>query len=68
MDTPHISAAMNPLLLQGYAEAVRSACIEAALSGYERALISGLCQEGAFEAAISAVRMVDLDSLSIKNL
>ena len=45
------------------AERVRSACIEAALEGYERASISGLCREGAWEAAISAMRMVDLQAV-----
>jgi hypothetical protein len=42
------------------AEAVREACVRAALEGYERAAMSGLCAEGAWEAAISAIRMVDL--------
>lgn len=45
------------------AERVRSACIDAALAGYENAAISGLCREGAWEAAISAMRMVDLAAL-----
>lgn len=42
------------------AEIVRQACIDAAIQGYERARISGLCNEGAWEAAVSAVRMLDL--------
>lgn len=42
------------------AAAVQAACIEAALAGYERAAVSGLCHEGAWEAAISAMRMVEL--------
>ena len=42
------------------AEAVRAACIEAAVNGYENAAMSGLCAEGAFEAAVSAMRMLDL--------
>ncbi len=58
-------------LVNDCAQAVRAACIEAAIAGYERAAIagyeraaiSGLCREGAFEAAISAIRMVDLDKL-----
>jgi hypothetical protein len=29
--------------------AVRNACVQAALDGYERAQIAGLCQEGAWE-------------------
>jgi hypothetical protein len=45
------------------AEAVREACVRAALEGYERAAMSGLCAEGAWEAAISAIRMVDLRSV-----
>lgn len=49
---------------QELAEAVRAACIRAAVDGYENASISGLCGEGAFEAAISAVRMLDLESIA----
>lgn len=45
------------------AEAVREACVAAAQQGYENASISGLCEEGALEAAISAIRMVDLDAV-----
>ena len=46
------------------AEAVRAACIQAAVSGYENAAMSGLCAEGAFEAAVSAIRMLDLKALT----
>lgn len=49
---------------QKFAEAVRAACIEAAVNGYENASISGLCAEGAFEAAISAIRMLNLRKLA----
>ena len=45
------------------AEAVREACIAAALAGYEDAGMSGLCHEGRWECAISAMRIVDLDAL-----
>ena len=45
------------------AETVRSACIAAALKGYESAAISGLCQEGAWEAAVGAMRMLDVEKL-----
>nr|WP_216821357.1 hypothetical protein [Marinobacterium profundum] len=45
------------------ARAVQEAAILAALQGYENAAISGLCHEGAWEAAISAIRMMDLDAL-----
>jgi hypothetical protein len=42
------------------AEAVREACVRAAIEGYDNAAISGLCHEGAVEASVSAIRMVDL--------
>lgn len=48
---------MDPLQL---AAAVRSACVSAALDGYERAQIAGLCQEDAWECAIDAIRIIDL--------
>ncbi len=45
------------------AAAVRNACVLAALDGYERAQIAGLCRQGAWEAAIDAMRTVDLGVL-----
>lgn len=45
------------------AEIVRDACIRAVLDGYQQAAMSGLCHEGAFEAAVDAVRMLDLAAL-----
>lgn len=45
------------------AAAVRAACIQAALDGYERAQIAGLCQEGAWECAVDAMRMIDLKAI-----
>jgi hypothetical protein len=38
------------------AEAVRAACVRAALEGYESARMDGLCDEGALEVALDAVR------------
>jgi hypothetical protein len=46
------------------AQAVRTACIEAALAAYEDAGISGLCAEGRWEAAISALQSLDLNALA----
>ena len=46
-----------------FAEKIRAACIQAALDGYQNAAISGLCAEGAFEAAISAIRMLDVNAI-----
>ncbi len=51
-NTPHMLAAL-----------VRTACVQAALSGYERAQMDGLCHEGAWECAIEAIRALDLEEL-----
>lgn len=45
------------------AEAIRAACVDAALSAYEEAGIRGLCHEGRWEYAIQAIRGLDLDDL-----
>ncbi|MGE5603006.1 MAG: acetyltransferase [Nitrososphaerales archaeon] len=44
-------------------EAVRAACVRAALDAYERASIDGLCEEGALEVAMDAVRGLDVRRL-----
>lgn len=46
------------------AERVRTACIRTALEGYEAAAISGLCKDGAWEAAVDAMRMLDVAALA----
>lgn len=53
-------AAHDPLQLAG---AIRDACVQAALDGYEQAQIAGLCHEGAWECAVDAMRRVDLDAI-----
>ena len=45
------------------AEAVKAACIQAALSGFEEAGVSGLCHEGALEYALDAIRMLDVETV-----
>ena len=45
------------------AEAVRAACLRAALEAYEDAGIRGLCGEGRWELAVQAIRTLDLGSL-----
>jgi hypothetical protein len=45
------------------AEAVRAACVAAALHAYEDAGLSGLCAEGRFDCAVDAMRALDLDGL-----
>jgi len=45
------------------AEAVRKACLKAALEAYEQAAISGLCGEGAWECAVGAIRSLNLEPI-----
>ncbi|MCU7865611.1 MAG: acetyltransferase [Candidatus Thiodiazotropha sp. (ex Lucinoma borealis)] len=48
---------------QRIAQVIKDACIKAALEGYEYAAMSGLCHEGAWEAAISAIEMLDVETI-----
>ncbi|MCB1802695.1 MAG: acetyltransferase [Gammaproteobacteria bacterium] len=48
------------------ADAVRDACVEAALNAYEDAGISGLCAEGRWEIAIQTMRRLDVHALVVK--
>jgi hypothetical protein len=48
----------------GIAEAIRRALIDAAEAAYEDAGMQSLCAAGRWEAAISAMRRVDLDAVS----
>ncbi len=48
------------------AEAVRDACLQAALDGYERAGMSGLCEEGRWEMVIDSIRSLDVDAVLAK--
>jgi len=45
------------------AEAVRVACVATAQESYERAAADGLCDEGAWEAAIDAMRSLDIAAI-----
>lgn len=44
-------------------ETVRTACLDAALAAYEDAGIRGLCVEGRWEAALAAIRHLDLSDV-----
>ena len=46
------------------AERIRNALLEAALRAHEDAGIQGLCAEGRWEAALDAMRSVDLEPLA----
>ena len=41
-------------------ESVRAACLASAIRAYEDAGIRGLCADGRWEAALAAVRQLDL--------
>jgi len=45
------------------AEAVRAACLEAAIEAYENAGVSGLCEEGRWECARQAIKELDVEKL-----
>ena len=49
--------------IQKVIEDFRNFFIEAAIEKYEDASIAGLCAEGAWEAAIDAVRNLDLNQI-----
>ena len=49
--------------LENLAKHIRDTCIEAVLQAYEYAGIQGLCAEGRWEAAVDALRTVELAPL-----
>jgi hypothetical protein len=44
-------------------ETVRAACLKAAVAAYEDAGIRGLCPDGRWEAALAAIRHLDLSDV-----
>lgn len=49
------------------AREVRDACVKAAREGFQDASMSGLCAEGAMEAAVSAIEKLNLETLIHKS-
>ena len=49
--------------LENFAKRIRDACLEAVLQEYEDAGVQGLCAEGRWEAAVGALRTLDLAPL-----
>jgi len=45
------------------AEQVKEECIQAARGGFRDASMSGLCSEGAMEAALSAIQKIDVNKI-----
>lgn len=53
---------------QQLAETVRAACIKTALETYEEGGVLGLCAEGRWEYAISAMRQLEVESLLAREM
>ena len=49
--------------LEDLAKRIQDACLQAALQAYEDAGIQGLCAEGCWEAAVGALKTVELAPL-----
>ena len=49
--------------LETLAKRIRDACLESATQAYEDAGVQGLCAEGRWEAAIGALKTMDLPPL-----
>lgn len=45
------------------AQKVKEACIQAAKEGFQDASMSGLCAEGAMEAAVSAIQRLNVEKI-----
>ena len=45
------------------AETVREACLRAALDGYERAGLAGMCLEGRWQVAVDAIQGLDMNTV-----
>lgn len=45
------------------AEAIKAACLKAAIEAYQHAKMSGLCQEGAWELAMDAIKSLDTEAV-----
>lgn len=54
---------MTDTTLEQVAAQIREACLKAALQAYEDAGVQGLCAEGRWEAALSAIQSVDVTEL-----
>lgn len=62
-DPTHLAARLLAMDPDQIAEAVRAACVRAAVAAYEDAGIQGLCEAGRWEAAVGAVESLDLRKL-----
>jgi hypothetical protein len=53
--------------LEDLAKRIRDACLEAVLQAYEDAGVQGLCAEGRWEAAVGALKTVELAPLYVSS-
>lgn len=60
---PNVEEMLITPEMRQLAENVRSLCLQAALAAYEDAGIQGLCAEGRWECAVSAIQVVDLQAI-----
>ncbi|MCB0094083.1 MAG: hypothetical protein KDE46_00130 [Caldilineaceae bacterium] len=58
-----MSRKQNNIEQNRIAEAVRQACVEAALTAYEDAGMGGLCYEGRWECAVDAMRALNVAAI-----
>lgn len=49
--------------LEELSKVVRMHCVQAAREGFQDASMSGLCSEGAMEAAVGAIQSVDIKQI-----
>lgn len=49
------------------AERVRGACLQAARDGFREASLSGLCLEGAVEAAVGSIQSIKLEEIVFRD-
>ena len=54
---------MNSTEEKRIAQKIRQACIKAAKEGFRDASMSGLCMDGAVEAAIGAIQSLDIERI-----
>jgi hypothetical protein len=59
----NVTSAGKYMHLEDVAKRIREKCIDTVIQAYEDAGIQGLCAEGRWEAAISALRTIDLAPL-----
>jgi hypothetical protein len=53
--------------IERFAEDVRAAVVQSALTAYEDAAMQGVCSEGAWEVAVAAMRRLDLRQLALRH-